>query len=324
MSESATRPEMDHSKEPGEAPAATQVMSETDRNHVNGEDSAHSDENTIERRAAETPVSSTPTTIWTPAFMLIFALVLVLGLSGESLLTQSWLNRYFQGLWVLAAHALLIGLCWLATAIFARSVWVRAGAIFGCLSATFAIIDFFISAHIVNPPDLVTLAAVQAHTNTALCLALAGSFICFSLDCSSSRSWEAWLYILAPIFGCGAVVVLYFLTPARDRSLITLEHAIAIVSLVLCLLTWWLRPSCWTTRPGLTFLYGLASIILLALILANAPASQHTSFPAQLVGLPVGYLTFNDNNFFCTLVALLCLLLGAIRILQGEFRRQKW
>ena len=45
---------------------------------------------------AEKLSASNQLIIWTPRFIVIFALLLVVGLGGASLLTQGWLNSYYQ------------------------------------------------------------------------------------------------------------------------------------------------------------------------------------------------------------------------------------
>src|SRR5947209_19245557 len=71
--------------------------------------------------------------IWTPRFIILFALVLVSGLSIESVLTQVILNGQIAPGAVLIMHALPIVVCWLMLAIRTRSPWLRLGGIFGIL-----------------------------------------------------------------------------------------------------------------------------------------------------------------------------------------------
>ena len=61
--------------------------------------------------------------IWTPKFILLFALALVLGLSADSLFTQGWIEGYYRAIWVLFGNfALLLGL-WIG-AVAARTFLV--------------------------------------------------------------------------------------------------------------------------------------------------------------------------------------------------------
>jgi hypothetical protein len=79
-----------------------------------------------------------------------------------------------------------------------------------------------------------------------------------------------------------------------------LESVTAAVLLFFCIFIWWLRPSCWRSIPGPTSLFGLTPIILLLFAVPD---------------------TSNDGaNFFFTQVALLSLLLGLMRMVQGEIQ----
>src|SRR5690348_1159121 len=46
--------------------------------------------------------------IWTPRFIVIYALTLVLSLSIESLLTQGWLHGYYPGQWVFQVYIIIV------------------------------------------------------------------------------------------------------------------------------------------------------------------------------------------------------------------------
>src|SRR5437764_6315696 len=82
--------------------------------------------------------------IWTPRFIIIFALTLVLSLSIESLLTQGWLDGYYSGLWVFQVHVVFVCLGWLILLVLAHSSWVRIGSIFGIIWALFIIVHIII------------------------------------------------------------------------------------------------------------------------------------------------------------------------------------
>src|ERR1700724_1229193 len=68
--------------------------------------------------------------IWTPRFIILFAVTLVLGLSLESLLTQVWAIRWFTGTWVFLGHIALVSAGWVILLMTSRSRWIRFGAIF--------------------------------------------------------------------------------------------------------------------------------------------------------------------------------------------------
>src|SRR5690242_20632191 len=52
-------------------------------------------------------VTAQSLTIWTPRFMVIFGLTLVIGLSTAALLTEGWTSKFYPGEWVLLAYMAL-------------------------------------------------------------------------------------------------------------------------------------------------------------------------------------------------------------------------
>jgi hypothetical protein len=263
-------------------------------------------------RQVESTVSR-PNIIWTPRFIVIFALTLVCGLSIESLLTQGWLNGYYTGLWVFQVHVIFVCLGWLALLVLAHSSWVRIGSIFGIIWALFMTLHI-----IINSLHTDLALGVHALVNAATCIALLGSYICLSIDHAPTSRLDAWFFGLAPIVGSIAVTLIYFLTPTNERSLTTLENAIATIALVLSLLVWWIRPTSWKSQPGPTFLFGCVPFILLILALSAKEFNPSNYFLAKVLTQPIPYLLTNDSNFFFSQVALLCLFLGIMRVLKYE------
>ena len=251
--------------------------------------------------------------IWTPRFIIIFALTLVLGLSIESLLTEGWLDAFYSGLWVFQVHVLIVCLGWITLLVLTHSSWIRIGSIFGIVWALFMTIHITINS-------LNTDLALRVHAliNAATCIALLGSYICLSIDKTPINRLDAWLFGLSPIVVCIVVTLIYFLTPANERSLTTLENAIASTALILSLLVWWIRPTSWKSQPGPTFLFGCVPLILLILALSAKEFNPSNYFLAKVLGRPIPYLVTNDSNFFFSQVALLCLFLGIMRVLQFE------
>ncbi|HZO71871.1 MAG TPA: hypothetical protein VFB60_06680 [Ktedonobacteraceae bacterium] len=233
--------------------------------------------------------------IWTPRFILIFGLTLVVGLSAATLLTEGWMNKYYAGEWILLSYIVLLSGGWIAVITRARSPWIRIGGIFGCTWGFLTGISYLLSLLPVDPQS-----PIIAHLNAATNSALLGAYICFSITRTSVRRWDTLFFRFAPIIGGCIIILIFLLIPAEDRSLSKLESTIAGVTLYLCLLVWWLRPSCWKTQPGPTFLFGLAPVILLILAIPGAITP--------------------DANFFYTQVMLLSVLLGILRIVQGEIR----
>jgi hypothetical protein len=298
MAEGAIQPDINHENDPENTVSANTTVN-------------------VEEVPREALASSRPTVIWTPSFIVIFALTFVFGLSAEGLLAQGWINSYYTGQWIFQVHVILISLCWLAMLILARSKWIRIGSIFGCIWALFMTLNITIIALHAN-----STSSVLIHVNAATCIALLGAYLCLSIDKTPLSRLDAWFFGLAPIVGSIAVAIIYYMTPAHVRSLNTLENAIATVALVLSLLVWWIRPTSWKTHPGPAFLFGSVPILLLLLAISN----------------PIGFVRFNMSNFFLShvvlyaspltdeahffyaQVALLCLLLGAMRVLQHERR----
>jgi hypothetical protein len=239
-----------------------------------------------------------PAVIWTPRFIVVFALILVLGLSLESVLTQVWANHFINASWVILAHVACIIGCVLAIIVTSRSWWIRIGGIFVCIWAVFTIFNQFLGLSTLTPTS-----PVPAYVNAAICSALLGSYICFSLEHTTHTAWDTWFFRIALIIGVCIVGIIFFVTLATQGPLSTIESGIAALGLVFAVLVWWLRPSCWQTQPGPTFLFGLTPTITLLL---------------TLTGLGHG-----STNFFLSQVALLTFLLAIIRTLQGELLYKK-
>lgn len=233
------------------------------------------------------------TIIWTPRFIVTFALVGVLGLSAESVLAEGLLGGYYPAGWVLLAHVVLVLGYWLLIVVRAHSWWIRTGGIFVCIWTLFTSISLILDLRSVDPSS-----AIITHLHAATASALLGSSICLSLDRTPLHRWDIWFFRFALVAsGCGVALV-YFLTPALARSLSVLENDIAVAVLVLCICVWWIRPSCWRARPGPTLLFGLVPTLLL------------------LVSIPA--IGKAETIFFLSQVVFLCLILGGMRILQCE------
>ena len=231
--------------------------------------------------------------IWTPRFIILFALILILGLSIESLLAQLALSYPFSLGWVLLAHTLLILGGWIVLTRRTRSPWLRTGGLFGCAWAFFAGSGYAISA---LPVD--QASANLVHLHAAFATALFGSYICLSINRTLFHRWDNWFFRLAILVGGCAVAIIYLLLPATIRSTRSLEDVATTVLLFFSLFVWWLRPSCWRSMPGATFLFGITPALLLLLAIPGFTDRYSVPFFSQ--------------------VALLALLLGILRILQGE------
>ena len=234
--------------------------------------------------------------IWTPRFIVIFALTLTVGLSLASLFTQGWDNHYYQPGWILLGNTAIIFGIWIAIVIRARSLWVRVGGIFACLWTIFTGINFIANLLMVNAN-----LAVIAYLNATTSLALFGCYFVFSTNRIPVLRWDRWFFRIAPVLGLCLALSGFFFPPTNVGDLPGLASTTSAVALYLAIAAWWLRPSCWKTQPGPAFFLGMAPLVLLMLAIPH---------------------TFNgSSNFFFLQISLLCSLLGAIRILQGEIRQ---
>jgi hypothetical protein len=272
---------------------ATEAADET-TNRVDEEERAK----TPQQLATSSDSFTTPSTvIWTPRFMVIFALTLTMGLSAESVLTQGWTSHYYAGQWVLMGHVAVIFACFIAIMIVTRSWWLRVGTIFGCIWAIFTGINLVVSFYQLDPGS-----PIPAYLNAIISCALLGAYICLSTERTPFTAWDSWFFRFALIIGAGSVLLSYFIKPLVERSVSIIESAAAAIAVIFCVLVWWLRPSCWKTQPGPTFLFGV--------------------MPAFILLLSIPSLGRGATNLYLSQVALLAVILGSMRILQGELRRR--
>ncbi len=240
----------------------------------------------------------TPIIIWTPRFIIRFALVLIVGLSVAGLLTEGWVNGYYPGEWSELAYTVLAFACWFAVFVSASSLWVRLGAILSIIWIGFMGIHFCITLLIpLNQPN--QAYTVLAHITAATDIALVGSYLCLSIAYIMFSRWDTWFFRLAPIAAViGIAIAYHFAPPQLQHSLRGLENSTAGIALALSLCIWWLRPSCWKTQPGPTFLLGMIPLIQLFFSLS--------------------YSYTGGEPIFFTMVVLLLSALAAMRIMQRE------
>jgi len=295
MAEGAIKPEIEDSQKSESENTTSEKTTSLENNHQ------------VESNSPHTPI------IWTPRFIIIFSLTLVFGLSIASLLAQFWMQGYYSGLWIFQAYIICVCLGWIALLVITHSNWIRIGSTFGIIWALFMSIHIIIYS--LNT-DLSLL--VHAPINAAACIALLGSYICLSIDNTPINRMDAWLFGLAPLIVCIVVTLIYFLTPAHERSLITFENAIATTALILSLLVWWIRPALWRSQPGPTFLFGCVPLIPLILALSAKEFNPSNYFLAKVLSGPIPSLLTNESNFFFSQVAFLFLFLGIMRVIQFE------
>ncbi len=231
--------------------------------------------------------------IWTPTFIALFALTLVVGLSMTTILIQGWLNGHYSDETVLLAYMALLFCAWVAVLIKAGSAWVRVGALLGCLWSLFSAGNLWLLA---IDPQATSVVQINIAANSALL----GTFICLSLAHTPFHLWDTWFFRLLPLL---AVVILgasYLYSFKEVDAWYKAESTAVTLLLYLCSAVWLLRPSCWRSQPGPAFLFGIAPLILLLFVMPDS----------------IG----REQIFFFQQIFLLCILLGTLRILQRELR----
>jgi hypothetical protein len=252
-----------------------------------------------QQTANSSAISPTPPTstapIWTPRFILLFALTLVIVMSVDSLLTQAVMSRHLSEAWVSLAHLLPAFACLLATIIVTRSWWVRLGAIFASIWVLFISINHLLTLYTLDPNS-----TIPSLLNATFCSALLGAYLCLSIDRTPFTRWDSWFFRFILIGSIFVVPLIYIATPAENRTLNTIESDLAALALTFSLLVWWARPSCWKIQPGLALLFGIVPAIELLLAIPSVGRGA--------------------TNFYLTQVSLLCFLLATMRLLKGQLR----
>src|SRR5579859_277791 len=251
--------------------------------------------------------------IWTPHFIILFAVTLASGLSLESLLTQGWAIRWFTGIWIFLGHLALVSAGWIILLRVSRSRWMRLGAIFGLIFVVFVTINNTLQAILFQPSNY-----LLAHVNVVTFLALAGCSICFAIDRLPVGRWDAWVLGLTPVLGVVLLVPVYILH--SDRSMAGLENSISVVALILGTLIWWVRPTCWRNAPCPTLLFGGVSLLLLLLDMVYIGNGSFNFFPVHVTETASATFSSRQTVFFFSQVVLLCLLLAIMRLVQSEKR----
>ena len=240
---------------------------------------------------------ATPNTgiIWTPRFIVIVALILMVGLSTASVVTQGWFNNYYSSGPVLMLYTVPNLICWIVLFRYARTRWLRWGIIFGYLWTLLTALYYRLNYGFIDPHIPTTL-----HLQVAIYSALALAYICISLASTPMSRGDIWFFRLAPI-----AIAIFFLAQmvlrfVFGRIALGMEAIIFSEILYFNVLVWWARPSCWKRQPGPTFLFGLIPLIEIALTISPAVTEE--------------------MKFFFTQVSLIVMLIGILRLLQCELR----
>lgn len=234
------------------------------------------------------------TIIWTPRFITLFSLILVIGLSAASMLAQAWSNNFFPSGDLMLAYLVPLFIGWAALAIKARSSWMRLGAITACFWTLLAALYFLINGKAIDP-----LNPLGLNLHDAMRCALLVSYIFLSLAYTPIKRWDTWFFVLVPLGLCALVGVQVMHRLADGHLIGTVEQSLSAKALYFSILVWWLRPSCWKKQPGPAFLFGLVPLLQLALVVINPGVTE-------LI------------RVFVTQVAFICMLLGIVRLLQCE------
>jgi hypothetical protein len=248
-----------------------------------------------QKNKTQTETSELATILWTPTFIALFTLTLVVGLSMTTILIQGWLNAHYSDTIVLLAYTPLLLFLWIAVLVKARSAWTRAGASFGCLWSFFTAGSFWLHSLVIDPQ-----AANVTQMNIATNGTLLGMSLCLSLAHTPFQRWDNWFFRSFPLFAIAILGADYLHISKETQAFSLFESFGATLLLYLSSAIWWLRPSCWRNQAGPTFLFGSAPLILIIFVIPN--------------------LVSREQVFFFQQIFLLCILLGATRILQSELR----
>lgn len=231
--------------------------------------------------------------IWTPRFIVIIALILIVGLSTASVVTQGWFNNYYSSGPVLMLYTVPSLICWIVLSRYARTRWLRWGIIFGYLWAILTGLYYRLNYGFVDPHIPTTL-----HLQVAIYSALTLAYICISLAYVPMSRGDVWFFRLAPIVIAGFFLAQLVLRFVFGRIALGMEAIIFSEILYFDVLVWWARPSCWKRQPGPTFLFGLIPFIEIALTISPTVTEE--------------------MKFFFMQVSLIVMLIGILRLLQCE------
>jgi hypothetical protein len=230
-------------------------------------------------------------TLWTPHFILFFVFVMISGLSAASILTEAQMNNQYQSSLILSGYIVVILIALVVLTCYTRSSWMRVSTLFGYLWAIFSLITFFL-------PMSGLLSLIRVQLLAAASSTLLGFYVCLSTHRTLLRWWDTLLFGLVPLLGAGILVGYVLLHPIHTGHLRGLEETATTVLLAFGSGLWWLRPSCWHTQACPTFLFGIAPLIFI--------------FVTYWAGDTIG------TRLFLYQLALLCIVLGIIRVIQAE------
>lgn len=234
--------------------------------------------------------------IWTPRFIVLFASLLVSGLSVASILIQVSLNGIISAEAVFLFYTAPALGSSLLLAFRAQNLWGRAGGVMASIWTVLMGLHFVIP--IVSQLDPHTTLVL--HLDVATQCAFLGAATCFSVSFTSFRRWDQRFFCLLPLIGAVIVGLNILLIPTDLPAGIFSESAIVTALLYLSVIIWWFRPANWRVQADVTFLAG--------------------SIPLLQLGFTGPGYDANAVTTFITLVILLLFFLINLRLLQGEDR----
>ncbi len=233
--------------------------------------------------------------IWTPGFIAIFGLIIIVGLGAASVITQGWTNSYYPlGLILILYHIpILVG----GIVLFrrAQSSWLRRGVLLSIPWLFISAIYYWITYDSLDQVSTLTL-----HLQAAAGIALACAYLCLSLAYIPSNRWDIWFFRLTPVVLIIAIGVRLYLRLYVGSLLGNIETIVYNEALYFSLFTWWLRPARWKYQAGPSFLFGLFPLITIIATLSSVSTT--------------------DKRFFFMQIAFLALFLGILRLIRQEAR----
>lgn len=246
-----------------------------------------------------TVIDTGATVLWTPAFILFFAILFGLGMSIASLMSFIWVNSQLYPIDKIGeAYSVILVIVWLTVIVRARSGGIRLGSAFGCIWALGIFGQFWLNSHAIEPQAAI-MTEMRALSNSALL----GSALCLSTSRVRLQRWDVAFLWLLPLLFCSYLAYSYIKAPADMHSLLFIEGKIASITIYLAIGVWWLRIGCWRDQAGPTFLLGLAIILWW---LSDNVSNINT-----------------ELSLFILQMFFLYLIMGLVRIVQGERRLKK-
>lgn len=235
-----------------------------------------------------------PPVIWTPGFTVIFGLIVILGLSGASMITQGWTNAYYPLGVVLILYHIPVLIGWIILFRLTQSFWLKCSALLGVLWVVLSCSYYWGTYNWLDPFSTLTL-----HLQVTAGVVFAGAYLCLSLASLSESRWDVWFFRLTPVLLILMLGIALYFRLYTGTLLGNTEVVMANEVEYFSLSVLWLRPACWKAQPGPTFLFGLFPLI--ATIATMLTAISNTT-----------------QRFFFIQVAFIAMFLAIIHLIRQE------